>query len=126
MTIQDIFNFFAGPPILFLNHELAVCYVAATLLQEDSYGTEMIQRLETEYPGYRVSDTVLYDSLKFLIAEEAITSYLKKVSGRGRPRRMYQIKPEAKEKLQDLARFWHEYNRRSVCTDLDLATQPMY
>lgn len=109
MKFEDIYQFFKDPPPFYLNKELAVCYVLAVLLRGDSYGTELIQLLETEYPLYRLSDTVLYSALKFLEDEEMVTGYWKKVEGRGRPRRMYQIKSEAMQQAQDLARLWQEY-----------------
>ena len=91
MKFEDIYDFFRNPPPNYLNKELAVCYVLSVLLRHDSYGTELIQLLETEYPTYRLSDTVLYSALKFLEGEGVISGYWKKVEGRGRPRRMYQI-----------------------------------
>jgi DNA-binding PadR family transcriptional regulator len=86
-----------------------VCYVLAILLEGESYGTELIGRLEGEYPTYRLSDTVLYSALKFLEQAGAITGYWKKVEGRGRPRRMYQIRPAWRDQAQELASFWSEY-----------------
>lgn len=109
MTFDDIYNFFQAPPPFYLNKELAVCYVLAVLSRGDSYGTELIQLLETDYPTYRLSDTVLYSALKFLEEEEMITGYWKKVEGRGRPRRMYQIKPEAQQRSQELSDLWFNY-----------------
>jgi DNA-binding PadR family transcriptional regulator len=79
------------------------------LLQGESYGTELIQRLETEYPAYRLSDTVLYSAIKFLEDERAITGYWKKLEGRGRPRRMYEVSPEWQERSQNLAYLWQDY-----------------
>ncbi len=109
MKFDDIYQFFQAPPPFYLNKELAVCYVLAVLMRGDSYGTELIQLLENEYPAYRLSDTVLYSALKFLEDEEIIVGYWKKVEGRGRPRRMYQIRPEAMSQAQDLTRLWNEY-----------------
>ncbi len=109
MKFEDIYQFFKDPPPFYLNKELAVCYVLAVLLRGDSYGTELIQLLESEHPLYRLSDTVLYSALKFLEDEEMVTGYWKKVEGRGRPRRMYQIRPEVMPQAQDLARLWQEY-----------------
>ncbi len=89
-----------------------MCYVLAVLSRGDSYGTELIQLLETEYPTYRLSDTVLYSALKFLEDEEIIEGYWKKVEGRGRPRRMYQIRSGATQQAQDLTRLWYDYVRK--------------
>jgi DNA-binding PadR family transcriptional regulator len=108
-TFEDIYQFFRNPPPFYLNKELAVCYVLAVLLRRDSYGTELIQLLENEYPTYRLSDTVLYSALKFLEDKDAITGYWKKVEGRGRPRRMYQVKSEWQGQARDLAHLWDEY-----------------
>jgi DNA-binding PadR family transcriptional regulator len=109
MKFEDIYQFFQDPPPNYLNKELAVCYVLCILLQGESYGTQLIQQLEQDYPTYRLSDTVLYSALKFLEDAEAITGYWKKVEGRGRPRRMYQIRPEWREQAQELASFWRSY-----------------
>ena len=109
MKFEDIYQFFKDPPPFYLNKELAVCYVLAVLLRDDSYGTELIQLLESQHPLYRLSDTVLYSALKFLEDEEMVTGYWKKVEGRGRPRRMYQIRPESMPQAQDLARLWQDY-----------------
>ncbi|MBW4615866.1 MAG: PadR family transcriptional regulator [Desmonostoc vinosum HA7617-LM4] len=110
MKLEDIYQFFENPPPTYLCQELAVCYILYVLLQEgESYGTELIQRLETEYPTYRLSDTVLYSAIKFLEDHKAITGYWKKLEGRGRPRRMYQISVEWQLQSQELSRLWQDY-----------------
>jgi len=109
MKIHEIYEFFQNPPPTYLCQELAVCYVLSVLLEAESYGTELIQRLETENPLYRLSDTVLYSALKFLEDEKAITGYWRKVEGRGRPRRMYQINPDWLPQAQELASLWQGY-----------------
>jgi len=112
MKFEDIYKFFQAPPPFYLNKELAVCYVLAVLNRGDSYGTELIQLLETEYPAYRLSDTVLYSALKFLEEEGIITGYWKKVEGRGRPRRMYQIQADSGQRAQELSRLWQDYVKK--------------
>jgi DNA-binding PadR family transcriptional regulator len=111
MKFEDIYQFFQDPPPNYLNKELAVCYVLCVLLRGESYGTQLIQQLEHDYPSHRLSDTVLYSALKFLEDSEAISGYWKKVEGRGRPRRMYQISPEWRDQAQELASFWQAYMR---------------
>lgn len=113
-SFEDIYQFFRNPPPFYLNKELAVCYVLDVLLKQDSYGTELIQLLEHEYPSYRLSDTVLYSALKFLEDKLTITGYWKKVEGRGRPRRMYQVCPEWQRKAHELANLWKEYVSRNT------------
>jgi len=108
-SFDDIYQFFQNPPPFYLNKELAVCYVLDVLLRKDSYGTELIQLLEEEHPAYRLSDTVLYSALKFLEDESAISGYWKKVEGRGRPRRMYQIRENWTDKARELADLWNKY-----------------
>jgi DNA-binding PadR family transcriptional regulator len=109
MKFEDIYQFFKDPPPFYLNKELAVCYVLSVLLRGDSYGTELINLLETDYPLYRLSDTVLYSALKFLENQDMVTGYWKKVEGRGRPRRMYQIRSEVLEQAEELASLWEDY-----------------
>lgn len=115
MTFEDIYRFFKSPPPIHLNRELAVCYVLSVFLRRDSYGTELIECLEKEYADFRLSDTVLYSALKFLEREGSISGYWKKVEGRGRPRRMYQVSPEFRGKARELARLWDEYTARQKC-----------
>lgn len=109
MKIEDIYLFFSTPQPFFLNQELATCYVLSVLLKKDSYGTELIQLLEGDYRNYRLSDTVLYNALKFLESSKLITGYWKKVEGRGRPRRMFQINPEMHSQADELAKLWQSY-----------------
>jgi DNA-binding PadR family transcriptional regulator len=114
MKFQDIYQFFEDPPPVYLNKELAVCYVLAVLLQQDSYGTELIQRLTQVYTDYRLSDTVLYNALKFLEDQSAIDGYWKKVEGRGRPRRMYRLNPDWRMQAEELAELWQVYMRDRI------------
>ena len=109
MKFEDIYQFFEDPPPIYLNKELAVCYVLSVLLRQDSYGTELIQWLSQQYPNYRLSDTVLYGALKFLEDENAVDGYWKKVEGRGRPRRMYRLNPDWRLRAEELAEFWKNY-----------------
>jgi DNA-binding PadR family transcriptional regulator len=109
MKLEDIYQFFENPPPTYLCQELAVCYILYVLQQGDSYGTELIQRLENEHPTYRLSDTVLYSAIKFLEDHKAINGYWKKLDGRGRPRRMYQVCPEWQVQSLDLASLWQDH-----------------
>lgn len=123
MRFQDIYEFFENPPPIYLNKELAVCYVLAVLLQQDSYGTELIQRLTQMYADYRLSDTVLYSALKFLEGQSAIHGYWKKVEGRGRPRRMYRLNADVRMQAEELAELWSSYmeDRAETLMSLDVA-----
>ncbi len=109
MKLQDIYQYFQSPQPIFLNQEMAVCYVLAVLKECDSYGTEFIQKLEAQHVPHRLSDTVLYGALKFLEKETIIQGYWQKVVGRGRPRRMYRIDESAHAQAQELGDLWHEY-----------------
>ncbi len=110
MKLQDIYRFFQDPPPIYLGKEVAVCYVLAVLLEkEESYGTALISHIEMEHPLYRLSDTVLYSALKFLEDEEILEGYWQKVDGRGRPRRMYQIKEGQVELAKQMTQLWHQY-----------------
>jgi len=125
MKFEDIYQFFEDPPPIYLNKELAVCYVLAVLLQQDSYGTELIQKLAKDYSDYRLSDTVLYSALKFLEDQVAIDGYWKKVEGRGRPRRMYRLNPDWRMQAEELADLWVNYMRMRVPQSAQIA-EPVY
>lgn len=109
MKLQQIYQFFNESQFSFLNPELAVCYVLSVLIKQDSYGTELIQRLEQQSSLYRLSDTVLYRAVRFLEEQDIITSYTQRVHGRGRPRRMLKLNPAAAQKAQELAQLWQHY-----------------
>ena len=109
MKFEDIYQFFEDPPPVYLNKELAVCYVLCVLIRHDSYGTELIHAIEQDYPNYRLSDTVLYSALKFLENQAAIMGYWKKVEGRGRPRRMYRLRPDWQMQARELSELWQRY-----------------
>jgi len=125
MKFEDIYQFFEDPPPIYLNKELAVCYVLAVLLQQDSYGTELIQKLAKDYPDYRLSDTVLYSALKFLEDQLAIDGYWQKVEGRGRPRRMYRLNPDWRMQAEELADLWSNYMKSRIQPSNEVP-EPMY
>jgi DNA-binding PadR family transcriptional regulator len=110
MKFQDIYHFFQDPPPIYLSKEVAVCYILAVLLEHgDSYGTALIQRIEQDHSLYRLSDTVLYSALQFLEDEKVIDGYWQKVEGRGRPRRMYQVRASKGDLARQLGRLWQRY-----------------
>jgi DNA-binding PadR family transcriptional regulator len=114
MKFQDIYHFFQAPPPIYISKEVAVCYILAVLLEHgDSYGTALIQRIEQDSDLYRLSDTVLYSALKFLEDEKVIDGYWQKVEGRGRPRRMYQVRNSKIEFAGQLGQLWEEYALQS-------------
>lgn len=117
LTFQDIYQFFQAPPVIFLNQELTVCYVLSVLLSKgESYGAELVQKLRNDHVGYRLSDTILQSSIRFLEREGMVVSYWKKPTKRGRPRRIYQVVLEKQQKAQDLAQLWRDYieNKSSI------------
>jgi DNA-binding PadR family transcriptional regulator len=110
MKFQDIYHFFQAPPPIYISKEVAVCYILAVLLEHgDSYGTALIQRIEQDSSLYRLSDTVLYSALKFLEDEKVIDGYWQKVEGRGRPRRMYQVRNSKIDFARQLGNLWESY-----------------
>jgi DNA-binding PadR family transcriptional regulator len=106
MKLEEIYQFIVQQPPNYLSCEQTVYYVLSVLLTKESYRTRLIQKLESEYPHYRLSDTVLYAALKFLETEKALVGRTQKVDGRGRPRRMYQISPQWKDEARKLAALW--------------------
>jgi len=127
MKFQDIYRFFQDPPPIYLEKEVAVCYILATLLKKgNSYGTALISNIETEYPLYRLSDTLLYSALKFLEDEDILDCYWQKTERRGRPRRMYEIKEGKIEFAKQVARLWYKYlnqNKQGTIASQNLATR---
>lgn len=110
MNVQDIYQYFKNPPPVYITKEVAVCYILSVLLEEgDSYGTALLKHIRAQHPPYRISDTVLYAALNFLIDEQMLSGYWQNESGRGRPRRMYQVAEGREEDAQQLAQLWQKF-----------------
>ena len=52
-------------------------------------------------------------AMDFLETKQAVSSYWKKVEGRGRPRRMFQIQPQGLAQATALAHLWQKYTTNS-------------
>jgi DNA-binding PadR family transcriptional regulator len=113
MTFDAIYEFFQTPQLTYLTQEMAVCYVLAVLCHQDSYGTALIENLTLEYPRYRLSDTILYEVIRFLEDNNIIESYWQRMEGRGRPRHMYHILSDAQHQAESLADLWRNYIQHS-------------
>jgi DNA-binding PadR family transcriptional regulator len=113
MQLEQIYNFFEHPQLNYLNKELAVCYILSELLSADAYASELLVRLPEQHPDYRLSDTVLYKALRFLNREGLLNNYLQRQAGRGRPRNMLSLRPEALPKAEELANLWRCYMTNS-------------
>jgi DNA-binding PadR family transcriptional regulator len=113
VNFDDIERYFREPHVVHLNPELAVCYILHTLLENDTYGSELVQRLALSSESYRLSDTVLYGALSFLEHSGAVLVYWQKAIGRGRPRRMYSLVPGWRDRAQQLAQYWQ---RQEIAT----------
>ena len=110
MNVQDIYQYFKNPPPIYITKEVAVCYILTVLLNEgDSYGTALLKHIRANHPPYRISDTVLYAALNFLIDERMLSGYWQNESGRGRPRRMYQVAEGREEDAQQLSLLWYKF-----------------
>lgn len=110
MNFQDIYQYFQSPPPVYLGKEVAVCYILAILIDNgDSYATALVQHIRAEYPPYRVSDTVLYSALKFLTDERMIQSCWQNPPTRGRPKRMFSVRPVKLDDAKRLAQLWHQH-----------------
>jgi DNA-binding PadR family transcriptional regulator len=106
LKLEDVSDYFRQPVPIFLTIEQAVCYVASTLIETDCYGTGLIENLGQIPGNYALSDTICHAALAFTVKEGLATSTEKKVPGRGRPRRMFKLKPSQREKVEELAAFW--------------------
>ena len=107
--LADIERYFDQPPAQFLDLELAVCWVLACLLKEDSYPTGLLHKLQHEHPQLRLSETVLQQALDFLESHGSISSYSQRCPSRGRPRRMLHLVPEAGEAARRLMGPWQSW-----------------
>lgn len=105
--------FYTQEPI-FLKDEAAIGYILSVLLTKESYGTELMNEISTNHAPMLLSDTVLYNALKQLEAEGFVTTYWKKVEGRGRPRRMYQLLESKREDAEEVAYLWERYRDRRL------------
>ena len=81
---------------------LEVC-VLASLLQEDSYGYQLISDLSS---CVEISESTLYPILKRLDAAKCLTDYSREHNGR--LRKYYSITPEGIVRIQEFLRDWPE------------------
>ena len=104
--LADIEDYFQQPPPQFLDLELAVCWVLACLLQNDSYPSGLLQRLQHDHPQLRLSETVLHQAVDFLERQEMLDCYTKRCPSRGRPRRMLHLHQDARDQAERLMKPW--------------------
>lgn len=110
MSLQEIYQYFQSPHPIHLGKEVATCYVLCILIEEgDFYAKALMELIEAKYPPHCVSDTVLYGVLTFLTREGFVFSYWQNKPGKGRPRRMYSVKPEKLDEARRLAQLWHQF-----------------
>ena len=107
--LADIEHYFRQPPPLFLDLELAVCWVLDCLLQNDSYPSGLLQRLQSDHPKLRLSETVLHQAVDFLEQQEMLDSYTKRCPSRGRPRRMLHLHQSARGQAERLMEPWSRW-----------------
>ena len=107
--LADIEHYFRQPPPLFLDLELAVCWVLDCLLQNDNYPSGLLQRLQSDHPKLRLSETVLHQAVDFLEQQEMLDSYTKRCPSRGRPRRMLHLHQSARGQAERLMEPWSRW-----------------
>ena len=110
--LADIESYFRQPPPRFLDLELAVCWVLDCLLENDSYPSGLLQRLEHEHPQLRLSETVLHQALDFLESQGMVDHYSKRCPSRGRPRRMLHLHQDVRGQAERLMGPWHNLLRQ--------------
>ncbi len=109
MDLQDIYQYFQSPHPIYLAREETVCYMLAVLLDEgDSDALTLMNSIGARHPSYRLSNTIFYSAVQFLTDEEIIRPYWQKLSGRGRPKRMYTIQPKKWDEAKQLAQLWRQ------------------
>lgn len=107
--LSDIEHYFQQPPPLFLDLELAICWVLACLLQNDSYPSGILHSLQSEHPQLRLSETVLHQAVDFLDQQEMLDCYTKRCPSRGRPRRMLHLHQDARTEAERLMGPWRRW-----------------
>ena len=107
--LSDIEHYFQQPPPLFLDLELAICWVLACLLQNDSYPSGILHSLQSEHPQLRLSETVLHQAVDFLDQQEMLDCYTNRCPSRGRPRRMLHLHQDARNEAERLMGPWRRW-----------------
>jgi DNA-binding PadR family transcriptional regulator len=114
MDIQSIKAFFRNTRYVQLTQEEAVCYLLTRLLDVDCYATQVINGLKRSSARYRLSDTNLYAAIKFLTEIGAISSYLQRCPGKGRPRKMFALVPSFRPEAVKLSEYWVKTYRGAI------------
>lgn len=109
-TIQQITEYVSQEQPEFLTEEVGATYICWSINQFGKvYGTGLINALEELEARFhlKLSDTNMYEGLKFLESQGIITGSWEKVAGRGRPRRIYTVAQPSQ--LADLANLWEKF-----------------
>jgi len=95
-------------PIVFLNKYQAIAYVLWSLKRGDCYPSGLILNLPEMFPGFEVSDTIIYAALGYLDRMGVISRYNQKSTGLGRPRRMLELVGTASQ-IDQLSDWWVKF-----------------
>ena len=111
---------------IYLKPNLAIAYIAFKVLCKDSCGTELKNELEESQPIFKLSDTVLWNSVNLLLQENILKEYKQNRSSRGRPKKMLKINDSLREQAIALALKWSEYlaSLNSSVNLLQIASNP--
>jgi hypothetical protein len=114
LSLDSIQEFFTSPPPKYLKAEECVTFIVALLCDHDSYASAIAKTLR-QSSKYRVSDTILYKALDFLIGEDLLIAYNPPIDqdvvlSKGRPPIMYQLDQDKtkRKKIKDLKKLWEE------------------
>lgn len=73
-------------------------FILLLLAQSEAYGATLLNRLETELPGYRTDSAAIYRTLQELEEAGAVTSSWEVDTG-GAPKKWYRITPAGLQQL---------------------------
>ncbi|NER33165.1 MAG: hypothetical protein F6J93_03680 [Oscillatoria sp. SIO1A7] len=113
-------------PLIYLKPNLAIAYITFKVLCKDSCGTDLKNELEESQPIFKLSDTVLWNSVNLLLQENILGEYKQNRSSRGRPKKMLKINDSSREQAESLASKWSEYltSLNSSVNLLQIASKP--
>ena len=122
MHFKPIRGVSQNPKPTFLTVELAVCYVLHVLLETDAHRTELRQRVESDYPGYKLSKTIFYRAMRVLERKQLIVKYWDR-NRRGLPDQTLKVHPYRLAKAEELARRWQAHvSQRQPSLDTAIAS----
>ena len=93
-----------------LNLSQAVWWVCFLLKSGGTYHTDIKNKLQRDYPNFKLSSCILDQALSLLRNEKLVTTTDQPTGTRGAKRKIYAIAPAGQAMVTDFANLWSKFS----------------